>query len=364
MLAPSGPILANPPPSCFSGPTSTPPSDPPSLSFPPTSNNYAQPRSSTSCPIAVCRRPRQFPSRDPTSARSQPVCSRSPRLFDAVLSLHHPVAMDQWQPYSDSAAAAGGSRRYNNGASSQMTSRDYNNGTSPVQPPLGFKYDQYQGLAAQQQNSAVSPISTPQLRDGNGDVPMQDAESYAGVKYPMRPHHQQHLSGGRSMALHSPQEPSAAAQRYSPMEVISPTSPYAPKSAGGSQFSQPPAQRQSPSRSSDYPPHSPYYGSRQQVSQLSPINPHAPGQESYSPSSAAVTPMDSNFAMDPKSPRRLTQQAVPIMTRGPVPEARKIRGPADLRPKVNAQPPFRRANPEGGFISVCLLVLLSCYSCD
>jgi hypothetical protein len=38
--------------------------------------------------------------------------------------------------------------------------------------------------------------------------------------------------------------------------------------------------------------------------------------------------------------------------KGPVPEFKKIRAPTDLRPKVTSQPLFRRANPEGGFISV------------
>jgi dual specificity protein kinase YAK1 len=41
------------------------------------------------------------------------------------------------------------------------------------------------------------------------------------------------------------------------------------------------------------------------------------------------------------------------VTRGPVPEFKQLSSPADLQPKVNSQPPFRRANPEGGFISVC-----------
>jgi dual specificity protein kinase YAK1 len=34
-----------------------------------------------------------------------------------------------------------------------------------------------------------------------------------------------------------------------------------------------------------------------------------------------------------------------------VPQFSRIYGPADLEARVNAQPPFRRANPEGGFIS-------------
>jgi dual specificity protein kinase YAK1 len=35
-----------------------------------------------------------------------------------------------------------------------------------------------------------------------------------------------------------------------------------------------------------------------------------------------------------------------------VPKFQPVTNTADLKPKINAQPPFRRANPEGGFISV------------
>ena len=56
---------------------------------------------------------------------------------------------------------------------------------------------------------------------------------------------------------------------------------------------------------------------------------------------------------DPTSPRRVApMSAGPVVNKGPVPEFRPIRTAQDLRPRVNAQPPFRRANPEGGFISV------------
>lgn len=256
--------------------------------------------------------------------------------------------MEQWQAYND-AAGASAQRRYN--GNSQMAPRDY--GTSaqaPAQPPAGFKYDQYQG--GLNPSSTTSSMTSPQMRDGNGDVQMQDAhDSYGAmnstVSYPMRPHHQQHLSGGRTANLQ--QEPSAAAQRYSPMEVLSPTSPYGPKSAGASQFSQQPAQRQSPTRPSDYAPQSSYYTTRQPAAQLPPINSYTSGPESYSPSS--TTPMDGSYA-DPKSPKRAPQSGMSMSDKGPVPEFKRIRGPTDLRPKVNDQPPFRRANPEGGFISV------------
>ncbi|KAM7187749.1 Protein kinase-like domain containing protein [Rhypophila sp. PSN 637] len=275
-----------------------------------------------------------------------------------------------WQAYPDSATGSG-SRRYNNGTSSnQMPPRDYGNGQPQVQhqqqqthiqhqqqqaqPPAGFKFEQYQGgLNPQQQTASTSPMTSPQLRDGNGDVRMQDAnDPYAGIKYPLRPHHQHQLSGGLSSNLHQSQEPSSAAQRYSPMEVLSPANSYAPSkpALGSNQFSQSPAQRQSPTRSADYGPQSPYYSSRQGSSHLPPLNqytPGQPGQEGYQ--SSAVAAMD-NAYMDPKSPRRIVQPA-PQFEKGPVPELKKIRGPSDLRPKVNAQPAFRRANPEGGFIS-------------
>lgn len=263
--------------------------------------------------------------------------------------------MDQWgQAYPDSAGASNG-RRYN--GNSQMAPREYNNQQAPVQPPAGFKYEQFQGglNSHSSPSSATSPITTPQLRDNNGDIPMQDAhDPYASMKYPMRPHHQAHPSGGsRSSNLHSPQEPSAAAQRYSPMEVMSPTSPYA-KSTGG--FSAPPVARQSPTRAADYhSPPSPYYqGSRQPSQQLPPIGSYPGGHEPFSQSGVG-SPMEGQWMNDPKSPRRpVPQSAGPLVHKGPVPEFRKVRAATDLRPKVNSQPVFRRANPEGGFISVSI----------
>ncbi|KAK8124919.1 uncharacterized protein PG998_000678 [Apiospora kogelbergensis] len=235
--------------------------------------------------------------------------------------------MDQWQGYSD--AAGGSQRRYNNGTAQMTPGREFGQhqmaGHVHQQPQSsvpGMRYDQYGNLT---QSSATSPLSTPQLRDNNGDVAMQDAhDAYGGsMKYPMRPHHQSHLSGGRPahVNLHSPSEPSAAAQRYSPMEVLSPTSPYPPKSAG-----------------------------EQNSQQLPPITPYAAGQqgpEGYL--SSTVAHLDGTFANDPKSPTRRAVSQVP--EKRPVPEFKKIRAVTDLRPRVNAQPPFRRANPEGGFIS-------------
>ena len=289
--------------------------------------------------------------------------------------------MEQWQAYNDP-AGAGGQRRYNNGSGGnnnvnvnvgagmgvgvgvgsqmQMSPRDYGpaGGPNPAQhPPAGFKYDNYQGGLNPHQSSssaATSPLASPHVRDGNGDVSMQDShDPYSSAKYPMRPHHQHHLSssGFPTAKLLQQEPPSAAAQRYSPMEVLSPTSPYGSKAPAPGQFSQQPVQRQSPTRASDHAPQqSPYYtSSRQAAPQLPPISPYASGQDSYSP--LTMTPMDGSYA-DPKSPKR-----APMMPpdKGPVPELRRIRAPTDLKPKVNAQPAFRRANPEGGFISVSCL---------
>lgn len=271
--------------------------------------------------------------------------------------------MDQWGPtYHD---PAGASRRYN--GSNQMSPRDYagqqqqqqGQAQAPGQASSGYKYDQYSGGLSSHAspNPGTSPITTPQLRDNNGDIAMADAnDPYASIKYPMRPHHSQHVSAGsRSSNLHSPPEPSAAAQRYSPMEVMSPTSPYA--KAGGSQFSAPPVTRQSPTRPADYSaPQSPYYqSSRQSSAQLPPMAPF-PAVLEYPQSAGLVSPnRNDTWPNDPTSPRRLTSMApAPIVKQGPVPEFRKIRTAQDLRPKVTTQPAFRRANPEGGFISVSL----------
>lgn len=137
------------------------------------------------------------------------------------------------------------------------------------------------------------------------------------------------------------------------MEVMAPTSPYAPKTPGSSsQYGQNPAQqRASPTRPEYQTSQSHYFTRQQQQSsqQMQPVSPYISTQDGY-PSSAVAAMDGPHFANDPKSPRRFQQQpTAPV--RGPVPEFKKVRGVADLRPKVNSQPPFRRANPEGGFIS-------------
>ncbi|TAQ86782.1 hypothetical protein B7494_g4903 [Chlorociboria aeruginascens] len=256
--------------------------------------------------------------------------------------------MDQWQPYSDSASA---SRRHNGNPpphQAQMP-RDYNS-NAQAHPPVGYSYEQYSGsMGGHSQSMVAPPNPTPQMRDGNGDIAMQDADPYSGIKYPMRPHHQQHLSGGRPGSHHPNQELSAAAQRYSPMETLSPSSPYVATPQQGQYGSQAASQRQSPTRPGNYSSPNSYYTSRQQAPQLPPITPYSSNNDGY-PNSATAQ-LSAVFGNDPKSPRRPVPQSAGPPGRGPVPEFTKVRSMTDLHPKVNAQPAFRRANPEGGFIS-------------
>lgn len=209
-------------------------------------------------------------------------------------------------------------------------------------------------MSSNPQSIAASPAATPNMRDGNGDVAMQDAmDQYSSMKYPMRPHHQQHLSSSR-VAAH-PAEQSAAAQRYSPMEALSPTTPYgaSPQIQQNSYSSQSSISRQSPTRPGSYATSRSFYETRLQSQQLPPITPYSSNNDSYP--SSAVSQLNAAFGNDAKSPRR----PMPVSAgpgRGPVPEFTKVKSEADLRPNVNAQPAFRRANPEGGFISASFFI--------
>jgi dual specificity protein kinase YAK1 len=258
--------------------------------------------------------------------------------------------MDQWQAYPNAPRAP---QRYNSNAQPPQShqAREYN-GTGAAQPAAGYNYEQYQGglsSSSHAQSIATPPAALTQ-RDGNGDVAMQDAgDAYSGVKYPMRPHHQQHLStGNRAIAHNPPQEQSTAAQRYSPMETLSPSAPYAASpQTSQSQYST----RQSPTKPGSYSSPNSYYGTRHQAQQLPPITPFSSNTESY-PSSATAQ-LNMLFGNDPMSPRRPAQPVQSgASSKGPVPEFTKIRSISELQPKINAQPAFRRANPEGGFISV------------
>ncbi len=268
--------------------------------------------------------------------------------------------MDQWQ---QNPGSAGGPRRQVPYSQQSQPSQGREFGSSTAQSNFGG-FEQYQGIGARptsQGHSLVSsPTHTPHSRDSNGDIAMQDAgDAHSGVKYPMRPHHQQHLSASSRGGLHqSPLEQSSAAQRYSPMEALPGASAYqASPQTSQNQYNS----RQSPTRPASYAAPSSYYASRPAAQQLPPITPYSSinNQDSYPQS--ATTQLNAVFGNESKTPvrRPLPQAAAAPTGRGPVPHFTKVRSVADLQPKINAQPAFRRANPEGGFISVSPVILSS-----
>jgi len=75
--------------------------------------------------------------------------------------------------------------------------------------------------------------------------------------------------------------------------------------------------------------------------------------ESFYPQSATAQ-LNAVYNREARSPRVVNPNPpqLPPMGPGPVPKFDKCANTADLQPKINTQPPFRRAHPEGGFISV------------
>jgi dual specificity protein kinase YAK1 len=169
----------------------------------------------------------------------------------------------QWSPYVES-SPANRQARYapQNLATPQQTNRDAN-----TLPPV--KAENYASQQVPVRGSSVNMTSptdgqnravTEYNGDGDGDVAMEDADAFNKPKYGSRPSHQQRLS-----QQFIQQEESAAARRYSPMN-LSPTSPY---TAGPTQSNQPSytsftpqsqSTAQSPTRTNPYisPPQS-YY---------------------------------------------------------------------------------------------------------
>ncbi|KAI4133984.1 MAG: hypothetical protein LQ347_001902 [Umbilicaria vellea] len=207
----------------------------------------------------------------------------------------------------------------------------------------------------------ASPAATPQVREytGDGDIAMEDADPYNRMKYPSRPSHSH-----RASAQYLSQEDSAAARRYSPMKNLSPSSPYANSpqqsahNAYGPYSGQNTSARQSPTRSNAYSAQSQSFyvsptSSRQQPQHLPPIQPGETSPDQYYPTSATAH-LNAVFGRETKSPRHLYPQQQADTHSSPqarVPRFKKLKRVEELEPKINPQPAFRRANPEGGFIS-------------
>lgn len=248
------------------------------------------------------------------------------------------------------------------------------------QPPVGYTYETFQtpgttskapstGPNSKPVSMASSPTATPRSRDyvTDADTTMEDADPYNRAKYSSRSTHHSRAS---SQFLNQAEE-SSAARRYSPMNALSPPMSY-PTSPGkqGSYFS-PAAQSRSPGRAGEYssPPQGyqspPCEGSMSshsldgssltyplanRHSRLPPLQAADLSPDQYYPSSAS-SHLGSAFAPGGRSPRSgsLPSQAP---GRGPVPKFQRIKSVQELQPRVHTQPAYRRANPEGGFISV------------
>lgn len=95
--------------------------------------------------------------------------------------------------------------------------------------------------------------------------------------------------------------------------------------------------------------------SRPHAPQLPPIQSNM-SPDAFYPQNATAQ-LNAVYNREARSPRASSNSSsnppqLPPIGRGPVPKFEKVANTADLQPKINAQPPFRRANPEGGFISV------------
>ena len=83
--------------------------------------------------------------------------------------------------------------------------------------------------------------------------------------------------------------------------------------------------------------------------QLSPMTTNDHPQDQFYPHSATVQ-LNAVFGRDMNSPR----QPYPSHSgpKGPIPRFKILKTAQDIEPRIHVQPAFRRADPEGGFISV------------
>ena len=184
--------------------------------------------------------------------------------------------------------------------------------------------------------------------NGEYDVPMEDADPYNRSKYLPRPAHQHRLS-----AQYAP-EASSAAQRYSPMNAV-PSGSYgsSPKTQMQLNYSvsnPTSSSRQSPTRQNSYAADryaDPPTPTRYQSNYLQNLQNADLSPEAYYPASQLPTPGPGNGRPGP--PSRSQSQRIP--GGGPVPKFQRVSSMQDINHNVNTQPLYRRANPEGGFIS-------------
>ncbi|OJJ46575.1 hypothetical protein ASPZODRAFT_1974451 [Penicilliopsis zonata CBS 506.65] len=278
----------------------------------------------------------------------------------------------QWQAFQDPSAGRAAPFGNNNGLTSHSQQLAARYGAQPPPAPsapaapLGYTYETFQGPTAATNPPAIgsnanppamgsSSNATPRGRDyvTDADATMEDADPYNRAKYPTRPNPHSRAS---SQFLAQTQEESTAARRYSPMNALSSSAPFNNGSPSKAQSLYAFAPASSHARRSS--PTRPDYSSSPQVYQSPPSGSRPPrlpplqsadmSPDQYFPPSAG-SQSSMAFGQEARSPR--APQQPPLPGRGPVPKFQKLSSVQELRPRVNAQPPYRRANPEGGFIS-------------
>lgn len=211
-----------------------------------------------------------------------------------------------------------------------------------------------------------APSNTMDYNGSEMDVDM-DADPFNKQKY-TRPPNTSRLSA-QYLPAHAQEEASNRQSRYSPMNT-SPTTylsspPQQPQLSTNQYTSYTPQQsaRQSPNRQNQFtsPTQQRYYASppsssRAHNAQLPPLQPTL-SPNAYYPQSATQQ-LNAVFGNE-MDPQKQQQQHNPLSQQSShssahpdvVPQFTRVHTVNDLEPRINAQPPFRRAAPEGGFIS-------------
>ncbi|KAF2723094.1 kinase-like protein [Polychaeton citri CBS 116435] len=190
-----------------------------------------------------------------------------------------------------------------------------------------------------------SKYSRPPASNRNSSqfIPSQAAARYSPMNtspttntYVSSPQQPLHPPQGQQYTSYTPQQTSS---RTSPVRQQNPYTSPAPTSS------------QQQQRYYASPPSS---SSRGHASQLPPLQPSMSAGSSYYPQSATQQ-LNAVFGQEPHSPAQKQQppqqQHTPPHVFGSVPQFGKVYHVSELNTVVNTQPPFRRANPEGGFIS-------------
>ncbi|KAI9793065.1 MAG: dual specificity protein kinase yak1 [Peltula sp. TS41687] len=271
--------------------------------------------------------------------------------------------MERWQAYPETSAHHQSPYHL---TPQQQQARDFkNNGQHHTShPSSGYEPYQAQASISQVQSSASSPAVPPYTRqatyNGDGDVAMQDADPYGRAKTSSRTNHQHQasLTAGRTPTQYPPHEEIPTGRKFSPMDTLSPSSPYSAtyRQSSASHGVQGHGSRQSPTRNSYSSAPQSYYSSsstttpRQQAPHLLRLQSSGPdiNQQHSSPNPSQLS---AGFSPDIRSSRPVQSYSHDTPQRGPVPQFTTVHSARDLDAKVNSQPPFRRANPEGGFIS-------------